>query len=351
MGRGFAGFEPGKLSAFPILLGCRIAMGSRPLQPEPPLPANAKPLNQSLISFRAAALQILQKPATPSHHGQQTSPRVMVLIVRLEMLGEFSDTLAQERNLHFRRAGVRFVDPILSNRLVLDVYRQRHARVDAPCLLVISFLYVLQDSTSPLGRKRMQAGIKLEFHPVTPGRWADFERLFGARGACGGCWCMWWRLKRSEYEKQKGAGNRRAMKKLVDSEQVPGLLAYSRGEPVAWCSVAPREEFPVLERSRVLKRVDDKPVWSVVCLFVAKSYRRKGLTAKVLEAAVEYAKRQGAAIVEGYPTEPRKPEMPDVFAATGLASAFRKAGFTEVARRSDTRPIMRRSVLSGRRRN
>ncbi len=190
----------------------------------------------------------------------------------------------------------------------------------------------------------MQSEIKLEFHPLTPDGWRDFAALFGPRGACGGCWCMWWRLRRSQYEEQKGLGNRRAMKKLVDSKQVPGLLAYSLGRPVAWCSIAPRQDFPVLERSRVLKKVDDRPVWSVVCLFVTKPYRRKGLTAKILQAAVEYAKQQGAVIIEGYPIEPKKSEMPDVFAATGLASAFRKAGFKEVARRSQTRPVMRRST-------
>ena len=182
---------------------------------------------------------------------------------------------------------------------------------------------------------------KLDFYPVTPERWKDFETLFGERGACGGCWCMWWRLKRSEFEKQKGAGNKRAMKKIITSGEVPGLLAYANGHPIAWCSVAPREVFSALERSRILKRVDDNPVWSVVCFFVAKPYRRKGLTVEFLKAAVQYAKDQGAKIVEGYPVEPKKGITADVFAYTGLASAFRKAGFEEVARRSETRPIMR----------
>jgi GNAT superfamily N-acetyltransferase len=181
----------------------------------------------------------------------------------------------------------------------------------------------------------------LEFYPLTPPRWKDLEALFGERGACGGCWCMWWRLKRSEFKKQKGEGNRKAMKKIVDSGEAPGLLAYMNGRSVAWCSVAPREAFSALERSRILKRVDDKPVWSVVCFFVAKPFRRKGITMKLLRAAVEYAKKQGARIVEGYPVEPKKPKMPDLFAYHGLASTFRKAGFVEVIRRSETRPIMR----------
>jgi GNAT superfamily N-acetyltransferase len=181
----------------------------------------------------------------------------------------------------------------------------------------------------------------LEFYPVTPKRWKDLDTLFGERGACGGCWCMWWRLSRSQFNKEKGIRNKKALKKIVDSGEIPGILAYADGEPIGWCSVAPRETFPVLERSRILKRIDEKPVWSVVCFFVAKQFRQKGVTIELLKAAIEYAKKHRARIVEGYPIEPKKTKMPDVFANTGLASAFRKAGFVEVLRRSETRPIMR----------
>lgn len=188
---------------------------------------------------------------------------------------------------------------------------------------------------------KTQSPPTLHFHPLTPERWADLEALFGPRGACGDCWCMWWRLTRAEFEKQKGQGNKEAMKGIVDSGEVPGLLAYANGQPIGWCAVAPREKFPALERSRVLKRVDDKPVWSVVCFFVAKSYRHQGVSAQLLRAAVEYARDNGATIVEGYPVEPKAASMPDAFAYTGLASTFRKVGFVEVLRRSETRPIMR----------
>jgi GNAT superfamily N-acetyltransferase len=181
----------------------------------------------------------------------------------------------------------------------------------------------------------------LEFHPLTRERWSDFEELFGPRGACGGCWCMWWRLKRSKFEVQKGEANRRAMKAIVESGEVPGLLAYVQGKAVAWCSVAPRGHYSALQRSRILKPVDETPVWSVVCFFVIRGYRRKGITPRLLRAAVEYAKQRGGKVVEGYPVEPRKERMPDVLAYTGLAATFLKAGFTEVLRRSETRPIMR----------
>lgn len=152
---------------------------------------------------------------------------------------------------------------------------------------------------------------------------------------------MWWRLKRSDFMRQRGELNRKALKKIVDSGEVPGILAYADGEPVGWCAVAPREAYPTLERSRVLKRVDAKPVWSVVCFFVAKPFRGKGLTVQLLKAAVEHVRKQGGKIVEGYPVEPKKGRMPDPFAYTGLVSSFQKAGFVEVLRRSESRPIMR----------
>ncbi len=181
----------------------------------------------------------------------------------------------------------------------------------------------------------------LEFHPLTPERWRDLEALFGERGASGGCWCMWFRTQRSQWQRQKGEGNRRAFKGIVDSGEVPGLLAYAGGQPVGWCAVAPRESYSALERSRVLKRIDDEPVWSVVCFFVAKPFRRRGVTTALLKAAVDYCKARGARIIEGYPIDPRDSGMPAAFAYPGLAASFRGAGFVEVLRRSEQRPIMR----------
>jgi len=185
---------------------------------------------------------------------------------------------------------------------------------------------------------------ELDFRPLTPDRWDDLEALFGKYGAIGGCWCMWWRLKRSEFDKLKGQQNKQAFKEIIDSGEIPGILAYVGKEPVGWCSVAPRENFSALERSRILKRVDEQSVWSIVCFFVAKPYRRKGVTVQLLKASVDYAKLHGANIIEGYPVEPKRDKVPDPFVFTGLASAFIQAGFTEVLRRSETRPIMRYTV-------
>jgi GNAT superfamily N-acetyltransferase len=191
------------------------------------------------------------------------------------------------------------------------------------------------------GRGSADSAGGMRIEPLTLDGWGDFERLFGPRGACGGCWCMWWRLTAKEFGKRKGAGNKRAMKALVRGGDVPGLLAYDGEQPVGWCAVAPRSAYPRLGRSRILRPVDDAEVWSVVCFYVAKPWRRLGVTAALLRAATEYVKSRGGKVVEGYPVEPVKDKMPDAFAYPGLAAAFKAAGFEEVARRSPTRPIMR----------
>ena len=181
----------------------------------------------------------------------------------------------------------------------------------------------------------------LEYYPVTAERWGDLEKLFGASGAYAGCWCMWWRSTRSEFGRRGGRGNKEALKDIVDTGEIPGLLVYANSQPIGWCSVAPREAFPSLERSRTLKRVDDKPGWSMVCFFVARPVRRQGLMVELLKAAVEYAKEHGAKIVEGYPIEAKESNLPSVSSFTGIMSAFAEADFVEVLRRSEHRPIMR----------
>jgi len=181
---------------------------------------------------------------------------------------------------------------------------------------------------------------KLSFHPLTPDRWADFELLFGKNGACGGCWCMAWRLLPKDFKQKQGDGNRRAMKKIAETQTPPGLLAYDGREPVGWIALAPRETFVRLEGSKVLAPVDDRPVWSVTCFFVRKDHRKRGLMTELLKAASKFAKKNRAKILEGYPQDLKK-ELAPPFVWTGLISAFRKAGFEEVARRSATRPIMR----------
>ena len=153
---------------------------------------------------------------------------------------------------------------------------------------------------------------------------------------------MFWRLPRKQFEAQKGDGNREAMRAIVGSGEVPGLLGYLDGRPVGWCAVAPRERYPALIRSRVLQPVDDQPCWSVSCFFVHRDYRRKGVATALLRAAIDYVKKKGVKLLEGYPVEPKGDKrIPPAFAWTGIPKAFESVGFSEVARRSPTRPMMR----------
>jgi predicted GNAT family acetyltransferase len=186
--------------------------------------------------------------------------------------------------------------------------------------------------------------IVMEFKELNSKNWTSFEELFGEKGACGGCWCMTWRLTSAEYEKLKGVGNKKAMKQLVSDKLPLGIIAFEGNEPVGWCSVSPRKHFVRLANSRILKAVDNKEVWSIVCFFIKKGFRRQGMSVKLIKAAVNFAKAKGAKTIEAYPVEPKKKSVPEVFVFTGLASAFFKAGFTEVARNSETRPIVRKET-------
>lgn len=151
---------------------------------------------------------------------------------------------------------------------------------------------------------------------------------------------MWWRQTRAEYSRFSGEANKGTMREIILSGRTPGLIAYVDGVPSGWVSVAPREEFPSLDRSRVAKRVDDRPVWSIVCFFIKVGYRRKGLTGALIQAALEYARQNGAQAVEAYPVE-NETGVNGSGEFTGIASTFRKAGFVEVARRTEKRPLMR----------
>lgn len=183
--------------------------------------------------------------------------------------------------------------------------------------------------------------MKLTYKPLTANNWKDFEYLFGERGACGGCWCMAWRLKAAQFEKQKGAKNKKSMKTLVDEKEQVGIIGYDKNVPVGWCSFAPRKKYIRLTNSKVLAPVDQKEVWSITCFFMSKEYRRKGLSLQLLKYVISFCKKKKIKILEGYPTVPYTNNIPAAFAWTGISSSFEQAGFTEVARRSKSRPIMR----------
>jgi GNAT superfamily N-acetyltransferase len=186
------------------------------------------------------------------------------------------------------------------------------------------------------------------FHPLTVERWPDFVELFGPKGGCAGCWCMWPRRIGREFRDGAGEPNKRAFRKVVERGEPPGLLAYVDGAAAAWCGFAPRDAYPRLENSRVLARVDERPVWSVVCFFVARPFRRRGLTVRLLREACRHVATRGARVLEGYPVDPRGAKTADAFAWTGLADAFVAAGFHEVERRSPSRPIMRKTLRAPR---
>ncbi len=183
-------------------------------------------------------------------------------------------------------------------------------------------------------------GEKLTFRPVTPREWADLEALFSEHGIQNGCWCMYWRIPRKECQRNYGEGNKQFLKQLVESGNVPGILAYRNEKPVGWCSVAPREDFPVVLRSPTLKPIDDQTVWSIVCFFVSKSYRRSGLTHLLIRAAIQYAKEHGARIIESYPIDVRAKHI-EYERYSGLTITYEKEGFKVASRRSERRPIMR----------
>ncbi|MCD0423568.1 GNAT family N-acetyltransferase [Rubrivivax sp. JA1024] len=183
---------------------------------------------------------------------------------------------------------------------------------------------------------------ELRFLPLSLATWPLLEDLFGAeRGADSGCWCMWWRVSRSQFTAMGKAARKAALHRLADSEQPPGILAIDGGRAVGWCAVAPRSAYPVLMRSRVAAPLPDRPVganWFISCLYVRVGCRRRGLTARLIKAAVDHAIACGASCVEACPNEAAKSSAEGF---VGTPATFAKLGFVEIARRSPTRPLMR----------
>jgi GNAT superfamily N-acetyltransferase len=183
-----------------------------------------------------------------------------------------------------------------------------------------------------------------EVRPVTKERWSDLVGLFD-RPIVRTCFCMFYRKTGSGTG--VGQQNRRAMKALVDRGTVPGLIGYEDGAPVAWVSLGPRGDYAKLRRSPVMKPVDDRPVWSIVCFFVDRKVRGRGVSERMLKAAIDYARSRGARLLEAYPVDKDQPSHPD-FMFFGARSMFDRTGFREVARRTPTRPVMRRALRPGR---
>ncbi len=187
--------------------------------------------------------------------------------------------------------------------------------------------------------------MKVDVRPLTIERWKDVVELFNRPGASipRGCWCMYYRKTGGHGGVGQGAANRRGLKSLVDRGYVPGLIAYADGRPVGWISLSPREGYPRLGPSPVMKPVDDKPVWSIVCFFVDREARRKRISEALLKGAMNYARSQGARLLEAYPVDKDEPSNPD-FMWFGAKTMYDRAGFKEVARRKENRPVVRKAV-------
>jgi GNAT superfamily N-acetyltransferase len=188
--------------------------------------------------------------------------------------------------------------------------------------------------------------MKLKIHPLTPDLWPALEELFGKYGASNGCWCMYWRIGIA-YQKRHRDDNKASFHEIVLKGPPPGLLAFDGELAVGWCQLTPRASLPNLERSRLLKPMstDDTPVWSISCFYVRRGYRRKGVTAALIAAAIKQAKRAGAPALEAYPVDTAQPDCTrNVY--TGIATTFTRAGFQTVASPSPSRPIMRFNLKS-----
>jgi GNAT superfamily N-acetyltransferase len=179
--------------------------------------------------------------------------------------------------------------------------------------------------------------MELRIQPLTPDLWPALEDLFGEKGACSGCWCMYWRIG-AAYRKRPADSNRKDFRQVVNAGPPPGLLAFDGDRAVGWCQLTPRDALPWLDRSWRLCRVDEVPVWSISCFYIRIGYRRRGITAALIGAAVEAARKAKAPAVEAYPLDA---ELTPSASGTGFASTFARAGFKIVARHAPPRPIMR----------
>jgi GNAT superfamily N-acetyltransferase len=182
----------------------------------------------------------------------------------------------------------------------------------------------------------------LTFESVTKANWDKFVALFGSHGACANCWCMFYRLRQAEFKAGKVNDiNKNRMKELIWEGKPVGIIAIYKGQAIAWCAFAPREDYLKLENSRVHKRIDDKPAWSIPCFFIDKKFRRKGISVALLKGVIEYARKNKIGIVEAYPTIPTQEKLPDAFVWIGLYKSFERAGFEIVDHKSKSRPMVR----------
>lgn len=187
----------------------------------------------------------------------------------------------------------------------------------------------------------------LEIVPLTSDRWDDVAALFGEGGDPKSCSCMYWRIRSKDWSFANVRETREGFHRLVDEarDPAPGLLAYRDGRAVGWVSVAPRDDYERLTNSRVRPKIDDLPVWSVVCFVISKSERGQGLTSLLLDAATAYAVDHGAPGLEAYPVDPGEGRVPAALGYTGLLSTFTAAGFRVVQEIDSPQSKVRRVIV------
>jgi GNAT superfamily N-acetyltransferase len=168
-----------------------------------------------------------------------------------------------------------------------------------------------------------------ETHPVTPDRFEDFAAIVNPTGRDKHCWCLSHRLRAKDIEELGGGNRETAMRKLCERDNPPGVIAYRDGEPVGWCSIGPRAEIPLLAASKLIRPVDEVPVWSIVCVVVRSGHRKQGVTAHLLEGAVQYAASRGAPAIEAHPVDPVG-RMDTTMAFIGPRSMFEQSGFRAI---------------------
>ena len=155
---------------------------------------------------------------------------------------------------------------------------------------------------------------------------------------------MYWRAENYKtWQSMRGSGAKKCFRELVQKGKAHGVLAFAEDEPVGWCSIGHRKDFPALQKSKTYKREDTNNVWSVTCFFIHRKWRRRGLSRGLLKKAVETMRKRSAKVVEAYPVTTTKDgrRVGSSTAWTGPLTIFEELGFKTVQTPNPLRPLVR----------
>jgi GNAT superfamily N-acetyltransferase len=181
----------------------------------------------------------------------------------------------------------------------------------------------------------MNSPVKISVKPVDKSTWKDFEHLFESKGAPSYCWCMAWRAQGVESKKTDRPSRKKMMKKRISDNVPVGLLAYHHDMPIAWCSIAPRETYRKLDGDDTIS-----DVWSIVCFYIKKEFRKQGLTESLIKEARKFAKKNGAKYLEAYPVDPSSPS----YRFMGFKNTFKNLGFNFIKKAGQRRNVMTKKI-------